>query len=64
MADVNKFNLEGTVIDVEDPTARQSTAQLSQDVSLLTGRVAALENLSHLTVSYDAQTKTISFTTI
>lgn len=64
MANVNKFDLDGATIDVEDGTARQSTTILSQDVTLLTGRVADLENLSHLTVSYDAQTKTISFTTI
>lgn len=64
MADVTNFDLDGTNINVADEIARQNVNTLSQDVSTLTGRVAALENLSHLTVSYDGSTKTISFTTI
>lgn len=63
MADVKEFNLDGTAIDVKDTVARTAASQASYDITQLAGRVAALENLSHLTVSYDAATEVISFTT-
>lgn len=63
MADVKEFNLDGVAIDVKDTVARNAASGVAYDVTQLAGRVSALENLSHLTVSYDAATEVISFTT-
>lgn len=62
MSDVSKFNLEGTIIDVKDATARSDATTASAGVSALNTRVTALEALSRLTVSYTANTETITFT--
>ena len=63
MADVSKFNLDGTDINVKDSTARSTATAAQSAVSGLTTRVAALEQLSRLTVSYASDTITFTTTT-
>lgn len=63
MSDVKIFELDGTPIDVKDEVARSDAGSAIAAVSGLNTRVAALEGLSRLTMSYDASTETISFTT-
>lgn len=63
MADVQKFNLDGTDINVKDATARSDISTLNSDVGALANRVTALEGLARLSVSYSSQTETITFTT-
>ena len=62
MADVKLFDLDGVSIQVKDDQARVDLASVNTSLSTLSSRVTALENLSHLVVTYDAQTETISFT--
>lgn len=63
MSDVKIFELDGTPIDVKDEVARSDASSAIAAVSGLNTRVSALEGLSRLTMSYDASTETISFTT-
>lgn len=63
MSDVKQFDLDGTVINVKDETARNDAATASSQVTALAGRVTALENLSRLTLTYDSQTEVLTFTT-
>lgn len=63
MSDVKQFELDGTVIDVKDTQARADASAASSAVSGLTTRVATLEALSRLTVSYNSSAEKITFTT-
>jgi hypothetical protein len=63
MADVNKFILDGTQIDVEDNVARTTASAASSQASANAQDIADLKALSRLTVSYDATTKAMTFTT-
>ena len=63
MADVNKFILDGTQIDVEDNIARSTASSASAQASANAQDIANLKALSRLTVSYDATTKAMTFTT-
>lgn len=63
MADVSIFNLDGTNINVKDSTARSNASAAQSAVSGLADRVAALEALSRLTVSYASETITFTTTT-
>lgn len=63
MSDVQKFNLDGTVIDVKDAVARSDASTALTTVGGLVSRVTALEALSRLTVSYTSSTETITFNT-
>ena len=63
MADVNKFILDGTEINVEDNVARTTANAASSQASANSQDIADLKALSRLTVSYDASTKTMRFTT-
>lgn len=63
MADVNKFILDGTEISVEDATARSTASAASSQASANAQDIADLKALSRLTVSYDATTKAMTFTT-
>ena len=62
MSTVKKFDLDGTIIEVEDATARAEASSASASVQTLNGRVDAIEALSRLTVSYSQSTSTITFT--
>ena len=62
MADVSVFDLEGTNLNVKDSTAR-NTADAASSQSIANAQdIADLKALSRLTVSYDAVSETISFT--
>lgn len=63
MADVNKFILDGTEINVEDNVARTTASAASTQASANAQDIADLKALSRLTVSYDATTKAMTFTT-
>jgi hypothetical protein len=63
MADVNKFILDGTEINVEDNVARSTASAASSQSSANAQDIADLKALSRLTVSYDANTKAMTFTT-
>lgn len=63
MADVNKFILDGTEINVEDNVARTTASAASSQSSANAQDIADLKALSRLTVSYDASTKAMTFTT-
>lgn len=63
MADVNKFILDGTEINVEDNVARTAASAASTQSSANAQDIADLKALSRLTVSYDAAAKTMTFTT-
>ncbi len=64
MADVQVFDLDGTSINVKDDTAR-TLANAAANVGAANSQdIANLKALSRLTMSYDAQTETISFTTV
>lgn len=63
MADVEIFTLEGTPINVADQTARTTANAASAQSTANAQDIADLKALSRLTVSYDANTKTIAFTT-
>ena len=63
MSDVTLFTLDNTPINVKDATAR-STAQAANAQSAANAQdIADLKALSRLTVSYNASTETIAFTT-
>lgn len=63
MADVETFDLDGTPINVKDASARQ-TASSANALSIQNAQdIVDLKALSRLTVSYNAATETISFTT-
>ena len=64
MADVQVFDLDGTTINVKDDTAR-TLANAAANVGAANSQdIANLKALSRLTMSYDASTETISFTTV
>ena len=65
MADnfVQKFTLDDQEILVKDATARSNIATLSTDLGSVANRVTTLEGLSRLTVTYNASTEAITFTT-
>ena len=63
MSDVNKFILDGTEINVEDNVARTTANAASSQASANAQDIADLKALSRLTVSYDATTKAMTFTT-
>lgn len=63
MADMDKFILDGTQIDVEDATARQTASAASAQSAINAQDIADLKALSRLTVAYDAQNTAIVFTT-
>ena len=63
MADVNKFFLDSTEIDVEDAIARSTASAASAQASTNAQDIADLKALSRLTVSYNSTTKAITFTT-
>lgn len=60
---VTTFDLDGTQINVQDGGARTAITTLTSDVGALQNRVTALEALSRLSISYNASTETITFTT-
>lgn len=60
---VQKFSLDGTEIQVKDPQARSDIGTLNSDVGSLATRVTALEGQARLTISYNASTETIAFST-
>lgn len=63
MADFDKIILENTPLDVKDASARQ-TAQAASALSTQNAQdIVDLKALSRLTVSYDPNTETITFTT-
>ena len=62
MASVKKFDLDGTIIDVEDEVARAEANSASASVQTLNERVDAIEALSRLSVAYTSSTSTITFT--
>lgn len=60
---VSNFNLENNTIKVKDDEARTSITTINSDLGNLQNRVTTLEGLARLSVSYSANTETISFTT-
>ena len=63
MSDVSIFDLEGTAINVKDNIARQTANSASAQSSQNAKDIADLKALSRLTVSYDANSETIEFST-
>lgn len=63
MADVELFDLDGTVLNVADASARSAAQAASAQSAANAQDIADLKALSRLTVAYDANTKTIEFTT-
>ena len=63
MSDVKIFDLDGTVIDVKDETARQTANAASAQSNINAQDIADLKALARLTVSYNASTEKITFTT-
>lgn len=64
MSEVSTFTLDNTDITVKDSTARTTANIASAQSSANAQDIADLKALSRLTVSYDAQTETIKFSTI
>jgi hypothetical protein len=62
MADVSKFILNNTSIDVKDAIARSDASAAQASVTTLAGRVTNIEALARLSVSYTDSTETITFT--
>lgn len=60
---VQKFTLDGTEIQVKDAQARTDIGTLNTDIGSLDNRVTTLEGQARLTVSYNASTETIAFST-
>lgn len=60
---VGTFELDNTNIKVKDNEARTSIATINSDLGALQNRVTSLEGLARLSVSYNASTETIAFTT-
>lgn len=60
---VSTFDLENNTIKVKDNEARSSITTINTDLGTLQNRVTALEGLARLSVSYNASTETIAFTT-
>jgi hypothetical protein len=63
MANVSIFDLNGTNISVKDDVARSTANSASAQSSQNAQDIADLKALSRLTVSYDANTETIAFST-
>lgn len=63
MADVSIFELDGTDISVKDNVARGTANAASAQSTQNAQDIADLKALSRLTVSYDASTETIAFST-
>lgn len=63
MADVKEFTLDNVPINVKDDVARTTANAASAQASANTQDIADLKALSRLTVSYNAATETIAFTT-
>ena len=63
MPDVSVFNIQGTSINVKDPTARSSAESAMQQASQALEKVTELENASRVNVSYDSGEETITITT-
>ena len=63
MSDVQKFTLDGTDINVKDNTARSDAQAATAQSAINAQDIADLKALSRLTVSYNAATETIAFTT-
>lgn len=60
---VQKFTLDGTEIQVKDSQARADIGTLNSDVGALGNRVTTLEGQARLSISYNASTETIAFST-
>lgn len=63
MSDVTKFTLDNVDITVKDSTARNTANAASSQSAQNAQEIADLKALSRLTVSYNASTETIAFTT-
>ena len=63
MSNVKLFTLDGTDIDVKDETARNAASSAAAQSNQNAQDIADLKALSRLTVSYNAQTETIAFST-
>lgn len=63
MSDVKIFTLDGTSIDVKDEVARTTANAASAQSNQNAQDIVDLKALSRLTVSYNAQTETIAFST-
>lgn len=61
MADVSVFTLDDTDINVKDSAARTTATAAATQSAANAQDIADLKALSRLTVSYDAQTETIAF---
>lgn len=63
MADVKTFTLDNVPIDVKDDVARNAASAASAQAAANAQDIADLKALSRLTVSYNATTETIAFST-
>lgn len=62
MSDVSTFTLDNVDITVKDSTARSDANAAIAQSSVNAQDIADLKALSRLTVSYNASTETIAFT--
>lgn len=63
MSDVSLFTLDNVNISVKDSNARQTASAASAQSAQNAQDIADLKALSRLTVSYNAATETIVFST-
>lgn len=63
MADVKTFTLDNVPIDVKDDVARTTANAAAAQASTNAQDIVDLKALSRLTVSYNANTETIAFST-
>lgn len=63
MSDVSVFTLDGTDVNVKDSTARTTANAASAQSAQNAQDIVDLKALARLTVSYNASTETIAFTT-
>ena len=66
MADVSKFNVDGTEVNVKDATARQSISNQEQNIQKLTSDVSNLKGkiVDAVKAEYAQETETITLTKI
>lgn len=63
MADVKTFKLDDVPIDVKDAVARNTASAASAQAAANAQDIADLKALSRLTLSYNASTETLAFST-
>ena len=66
MADVSKFNVDGTEVNVKDATARQTMQSQQQSLAALSGDMSKIKTniVNAVKANYNADEETITLTKI